>query len=116
MDINSYDVDIKEAPMKWNVAQAKQHLPEVLRAAEQEPQQIFNRRRFVAAVVDGPTFDEFEQWRKRQAQPTLGERFAELRRICAEENWQMPTVERSDRPNAWAEELADVSLRHQRPE
>jgi hypothetical protein len=100
--------------MKWKVSHAQQHLSEVLRAAELAPQQIFNRRRFVAAVVDGPTFDEFEQWRKRRAQPTLGERFAELRRICAEENWQMPTVERSDRPNAWTEELADGSPRHQR--
>lgn len=102
--------------MKWNVAQAKQHLPEVLRAAATEPQQIFNRQRFVAAVVDGPTWEEFAAWREQQKRPTLVERFTELRRICAEEKWEMPEVERRDRPNPWADELADVPLRHERSE
>lgn len=102
--------------MKWNVAQAKQRLPEVLRAAEKEPQQIFNRQRLVAAVVDGQTFEEFAAWRRQQAKPTLSERFAELRRICAEESWEMPEIERRDRPNPWAEELPDVPGRHQRSE
>ena len=101
--------------MKWNVAQAKQHLSEVLRAAESEPQQIFRRDQLVAAVVDGSSFVAFEQWWRQQNKP-LRERFAELRQICAEEAWEMPELERRDRPNPWAEMLADVPLRHERPE
>lgn len=34
-----------------------------------------------------------------QQNQTLAERFAELRQICAEEGWEMPSVERRDRPN-----------------
>ncbi len=97
--------------MNWNVAQAKQKLSQVLRAAAEEPQRIYNRRRLVAAVVDGKTFEEFRRWTERNEQRSIGEEFAELRRICAEEGgWELPSVEREDRPNAFAEALEDDPL------
>ncbi len=97
--------------MNWNVAQAKQRLSEVLRAASEEPQKIYNRRRLVAAVVDGETFEKFSRWAERSARRSIGEEFAELRRICAEEGgWELPSPDREDRPNAFAEALADESL------
>ncbi len=97
--------------MNWNVAQAKQKLSEVLRAAAEEPQKIFNRQRLVAAVVNGETFEEFRQWRQRSEQKSIGEEFAELRRICAEEGgWELSSPKREDRPNAFAKALADEPL------
>lgn len=80
--------------MKWTVDQAKQHFREVLRAAENEPQQIWDGQRLIAVLIDGPTFKEAGAWRHLQQEPTLTERFAELRRICAEESWEMPPIER----------------------
>jgi len=97
--------------MNWNVAEAKQRLSEVLRAAAAEPQRIYNRRRLVAAVVDGETFEAFSRWAERSAKRSIGEEFADLRRICAEEGgWKLPSPDREDRPNAFAEVLADEPL------
>lgn len=97
--------------MKWNVAQAKQNLSQVLRAAGEEPQRIYNRHRFVAAVVDGETFDEFRRWAESKDRRSIGERFAELRQICAEEGgWELPAHDRDDRPNALVEALTDGAL------
>ena len=101
--------------MKWNVAQAKQRFSEVLRAAVKEPQRIYNRRRLVAAIVDGETFEKFWGWKKARERKSIGEQFAELRAICAEEgDWELRTPTRKDRPNPFAERLRDASLRHER--
>lgn len=103
--------------MSWKVAEAKQRFSEVLRAAGAEPQKIFNRSRFVAAVVDGPTFEEFSRWKAQSEQRTLGDRMRELRELCSlEETAPLATVERQDRPNPWLETLDDAALRHQRSE
>lgn len=104
--------------MTWNIAQAKQRLSEVIRLAAEEPQMIYNRDRCVAAVVDAETFRQFDEWRKRQQQMTLGDWFAELRRIAAEEDYELPTLPRSavGRPNAFVAMLeefeADDEARH----
>lgn len=104
--------------MEWNVAQAKQRLSEVLRAAAAEPQRIYNRRKLVATVVDGETFEEFWRWKQQDERRTsIGDEFAELRAICAEEGgWELPVPERRDRPNPFAEALEDAALRHEHPE
>ncbi len=94
--------------MNWKVAQAKQKLSQVLKAATEEPQKIYNRQRLVAAVVDGETFEEFSRWSERSKQTSIGEEFANLRTICAEEGgWELPELDRKDRPNAFAETLTD---------
>jgi hypothetical protein len=101
--------------MEWNVAQAKQRFSEVLRAAVKEPQRIYNRRRLVAAIVDGETFEEFHRWKEARERKSIGDEFAELRAICGEEGgWELPTPTRQDRPNPFAERLKDASLRHER--
>ncbi len=103
--------------MEWNVAQAKQRLSEVLRSAEKEPQRIYNRQRLVAAVVCGETFEEFLRWKQNRERKSIGEEFAELRAICAEEGgWELPEASRKDRPNPFPEALKDASLRHHRPQ
>lgn len=112
MDISD---DFESKTMNWNVAQAKQRLSEVLRAAAEEPQKIFNRRRLVAAVVDGETFEQFRRWQQQAEKRSIGDEFAELRAICAEEGgWELPVTERKDRPNAFVEALEDAVVRHER--
>ncbi|MDP2194943.1 MAG: hypothetical protein Q8J72_03025, partial [Rhodocyclaceae bacterium] len=99
----------KEAVMSWNIAQAKQQFSEVVRLSVEEPQMIYNRDRCVAAVIDAETFKAFDEWRKTAKHKTLGAVFAELRRIAAEDNYELPTLPRSatGRPNAFVAMLEE---------
>ena len=89
--------------MTWNVADAKQQLSQVIRAAQQEPQWIYNRDRLVAGVVEPETLQEFLSWREQTRRPSLGEAFAEFRRLCADEQYELVIPERHDRPNPFAD-------------
>lgn len=66
----------------WNVAEAKQRLSELLRAAAREPQTILSRSRPVAVVVDAETFEEFRAWQASRRARTLAEAFEELRSVA----------------------------------
>lgn len=94
--------------MSWNIAQAKQQFSEVVRQAAGEPQMIYNRDRCVAAIIDAETFRQFEAW-QRSRKKSLGQWFAELRQIAAEENYQLPIVPRSEseRPNTFVGTLEE---------
>jgi prevent-host-death family protein len=96
------------ASRRWKIGDAKQHLSDVLRQAETEPQQILNRDRLVAAVIDAESFREFEAWRRTRRAP-IAESFAELRRICAEEGYRLKTAPRRNRANPFADVLARPS-------
>lgn len=96
--------------MRWRVAEAKQNFAEVLRAAANEPQLIFNRDRLVALVVDPDSFQAFAAWRDRENRASLADTFAELRRICTEEQYVLEVPVRSDRQNAFVETADDGSL------
>lgn len=87
--------------VKWRVAEAKQRFSEVLRAAESEPQLIFNRDRLAAAVVGAADFEAMSA-ELRRARAPLGEVFAEVRALCAEEGWELEVPERADRPDPWS--------------
>ena len=93
---------------KWKIARAKQKLSEVLRRAASEPQQILNRDRVVAAVIDAESFRAFESWRTAQRRP-IAAAFAELRKICAEEGYSLPVGPRRNRRNPLARVLARSS-------
>jgi len=95
--------------MTWNIAQAKQQFSEVVRLTAEEPQMIYNRDRCVAAVIDAESFRAFDEWRKKAARKTLGEEFAELRRIAAGDPDPLPLVPRHTRPNPFIEVLDDLS-------
>jgi hypothetical protein len=90
--------------MVWKVAEAKQRLSEVIRAAEEEPQWLYNRDRLVAAVVEPQTFQDFLAWREREQRPSIGDAFSELRRICAEEGYTIEIPPRHDRANPFADD------------
>jgi prevent-host-death family protein len=94
--------------MNWNIAQAKQHFSEVVKQAGTEPQIIYNRNTPVAAVITATEMAEYSAWKASQAKPqTLGEAFAELRRLAAGHPDPLPDPDRfaSMRPNAFAEML-----------
>ena len=94
--------------MNWKVADAKQKLSEVIRAAEGEPQWLYNRDRLVAAVVEPATLQEFLAWRERSQRPSLSEVFSDLRRLCSEEHYTLEHPARNDRPNPFADD--DLSV------
>ncbi len=71
--------------MTWSIAQAKQHLSEVVRLAANEPQPIYNRGRLVGALIDADTFRAFEQWRIETRRTTVAEQFEILRAELAAE-------------------------------
>lgn len=94
--------------MNWNIAQAKQHFSEVVKQASTEPQIIYNRNTPVAAVITATEMAEYRAWKTSQAKPqTLGEAFAELRRLAAGHPDPLPDPDRfaAMRPNAFAEML-----------
>ncbi|MEM7536294.1 MAG: hypothetical protein AAF639_29185 [Chloroflexota bacterium] len=115
--------------MQWEMAQARQSFPSVVQAAYHEPQFITEQNEMVAAVIRGPLFYEFLAWYNIQPKPamiqpvspetatynvdahkpqqTMGEALAELRQICAEENYALDIPARQDRPNAFLEVFGD---------
>ena len=105
------DGHIKEVRMDWKIAEAKQRFSEVVRAAEDEPQKIYNRNELVAAVVGAGEIKEFLAWRERQRKGSLADSIRELSRICEEEGYtlEVPSRELQGWPNPFAEDL-DVPL------
>lgn len=91
--------------MRWNVATAKQRFSEVVRSVKDEPQLIFNRDRLVAAVVDAESWQAFQSWQERQQRVSLAEAFDELRRMAAEESYELEVPERLDRANYFTKVL-----------
>lgn len=90
--------------MRWNVADAKQKLSEVIRKASDSPQWIFSRDRPVAVLISPETFEELSESKARQ-RGAIAEAFAELRKICDEEDFVLEAPLRQDRPNCFAEAL-----------
>ena len=88
--------------MKWNVAEAKQRLSELLRTAAKEPQTILSRSRPVAVVIDAETFEEFKGWQAARRARTLAEAFEELRSLAASSDYVLTLPKRRDRRNAFS--------------
>ncbi|NJO78631.1 MAG: prevent-host-death protein [Cyanobacteria bacterium RM1_2_2] len=95
--------------MDWAIDEAQQKLSEILNAATKEPQWIHDREQRVAVVVDANLFQEFLAWQQNHPQ-TLANAFAELRRLCGEENYTLETPTRVDRPNPFADTLHDSAV------
>ena len=93
--------------MNWKIGEAKQRFSEVVRAAKDEPQKIYNRDRLVAAVVGPGEIADFMVWRERHRKGSLADSIRELSRICAEEGYtlEIPSRKWLDRPNPFAEDL-----------
>ena len=87
--------------MRWNVANAKQKLPQLLRQSEEGPQLIYNRDRFVAAVIPAAAYEAFLAW--QESQGSLWNDFSQLQKICAEEDYSLEIPPRLNRPNPFGD-------------
>jgi hypothetical protein len=99
-----HDVQGRRSAVNWSIAEAKQRFSEVVRRSAEEPQFIYNRDRLVAVMVQPEAFRGYEAWREERDRRTVGEAFAELRAICAEEGYELQLAPREDRPNPFAED------------
>ena len=90
---------------QWSIAEARRSFSEVVSSAAHEPQALYNRGRIVAAVVDADELREFHEWKSGQSRPTVADAFAELREICREERYVLAVPERTNRPNAFADDV-----------
>ena len=88
--------------MKWNVAEAKQRLSELLRTAAKEPQTILSRSRPVAVVVGADTYEEFKTWQAARRARTLAEAFTELRALAASTDYVLTLPGRRNRRNGFS--------------
>lgn len=95
--------------MEWKIAEAKQKFSELVKAAEDEPQWIYNRDKLVVAMVPAETLREFLSWRHQRQERTVGEAVEELRRICEEEDYTLNIPPRQERPNPFPDALDELS-------
>ena len=65
--------------MTWNIANAKQQFSEVVRLSAQEPQEIYNRDKPVAAVISADDLKEFRRLKAERNRPSLTEHFDAIR-------------------------------------
>ena len=100
--------------MSWKIADAKQHLSEVIRRAGREPQLILNRARPVAGVVAAEELSDYIAWRKSRSRVTLADALAQARAICAEESYTLTIHGRRDRPNPVVRGARHAHRRHER--
>jgi hypothetical protein len=98
---------MKEAPMKWSVAKAREHFSELLRKAAVEPQEIYNRDRLVAAVLGPESFREVSRCMERTRR-TLKESFAEMRTVLREEGYKLEIPSRKNRKNEFPRVLDEL--------
>jgi prevent-host-death family protein len=94
--------------MSWKVSQAKQRFSEVVRRAQREPQLIQNRNRTVAVVMSPAAAERA----LRGAAPSMRDALADLRRLCAEQDYELPAPPRTSREVALT--WSHVPRRHKR--
>lgn len=93
----------------WKVGEAKQQFSELLRRSERQPQLIYRRNRLIAAVI---AVDESNA--PALHQPTLAERFDEIREVFRQEKARLPTLRRRDRKNDFVSVLDELAGGHKR--
>ncbi len=96
--------------MPWKLEDAKQKFSELIHAAVEEPQLIYDQNQLVAAVVKADVFQAFLLWQQQSQKASLASAFVELRELCAEENYSLETPPREDRANPFAESPHDLPL------
>lgn len=95
--------------MNWKIEQAQQNFSELMSAAVEEPQLIYNQDKLIAAVIEAETFQEFLAW-QQQNKPSLADAFVQLRQLCEDENYTLEVSPRQDRFNLFVDSFSDISL------
>lgn len=94
------DVQVAQEPKarkRWTVATARQNLPKLLAMAAREPQAVYRRDKLVATVVNPTLGAKVADATRAETATTLADDLAELRRLCADEDYTMRTPKRVDR-------------------
>lgn len=60
-------------------------------------------------MVPAGTLQEFLTWRRQKEEQTLGDAFAELRRICEDEDYTLEIPPRQERPDSFPDALDELS-------
>lgn len=89
--------------MNWKIETAQQHFLEIVSAAKQNPQLIYEHNHPVAAVIPAELFQAFLTWQSEQQDHSFAHAFTELRQLCVEEGYSFEMPIRCDRPNPFAE-------------
>jgi hypothetical protein len=84
--------------VRWTIASARQSFPALVTLAAREPQDIYRRDELVARVVPPD--------QAPPPKPSMADALAELRRLCAEENYTLEVPPRTTRPNPFARRRA----------
>jgi hypothetical protein len=96
--------------MSWKLEDAEQKFSDLIHAAVEEPQLIYDQNQLVVAVIKADIFQEFLVWQQQSQQLSLANIFVEFREMCAEENYVLETPPRHDRSNPFAETPHDLPL------
>ncbi|WP_413165741.1 prevent-host-death protein [Capilliphycus salinus ALCB114379] len=84
----------------WNLTEAQKKFVQLIQAVRENPQLITDDQgKVVAAVIEIETFQKFINWNQQEKQQSVGDAFATLHQICAEENYTLETPKRLDRPD-----------------
>jgi len=84
------------------MAEAKQELSRVVRAAAIEPQWIQNRDVVVALVVGAKDAEAFLEWKKRSEAETLAAALDDVGALASSEDYVLDLPARADRDNVLA--------------
>jgi len=103
-----YTLHVYNVLMKWSIAKARERFSELLRKTEVEPQPIYNRDKLVAAVISAESFEEYSAWSERTKRRSIADTFDELRKILAEEDYELQIPPREDRRNEITEVLDEL--------
>jgi hypothetical protein len=87
---------VAEKRSRWTIASARQRLPKLIALAAREPQAVYRRDKLVATVVSPELGKEIQEARARAQRP-LSVALSELRRLCAEEEYELHLPPRRDR-------------------
>lgn len=100
--------------MHWKIAEAKQELSRLVRAAASEPQWIQNRDVVVAVVIGADQAEAFLDWQKRRDAETLAAALTEVGEIAAMDDYVLEIPARADRANALAPSVRPQAARGKR--
>jgi hypothetical protein len=84
--------------MDWKIGEAQQKFSELINAAIEAPQLIYNQNQLVVAVVEANIFQEFLAWRHQCNKQSLANAFIQLHQICEEEDYILEIPPRQDQP------------------
>ncbi len=92
-----------EVYLSWSIAEAREKLSEVVRAAARDPQVITNRGPPVAVVIDASECEAFKDWREQRSEQTMAEALDALQAACTAEDYALQAPPRIDRANPLAD-------------